>query len=122
MSCEAVTSCHIRVAVSSRPKYRSVSRFSKTDSRSRIRTKTCAGTAPGSLNVSICTAPLEVPGLQVHDARGSFVQIAFYRASLRRNSDLRFLLPYVDFRLDARTERFQVRESLLCLLAPLPVW
>src|SRR6266849_9799956 len=54
---EAVTSCHIRVPVSSNPKYCSVSRFSKTDSRSRMRTRTWAGAAARSVEETIGAAP-----------------------------------------------------------------
>src|ERR1700687_5996571 len=67
---EAVTSCHIRVPVSSKPKYCSVSRFSKTDSRSRKRTRTWAGVAARSVNETIGTAPSGgTPGPQFHRAR-----------------------------------------------------
>src|SRR5882762_10360697 len=58
---EAVTSCHIRVPVSSNPKYCSVSRYSKTDSRSRKRTRTRVGVAARPVNETIGTAPRGEP-------------------------------------------------------------
>src|SRR5579859_2296055 len=51
-----VTTCHIRVPVSSRPKYRSVSRLSSTDSRSINRTSTCCGTTTRSASVNIAAS------------------------------------------------------------------
>src|SRR5882672_5262029 len=59
---ESMASCHIRVPVSSKPKYRSVSRFSSTDSRSKNRTNTCAGAAARSRKDSITTAPRGIHG------------------------------------------------------------
>src|SRR5258708_5192816 len=66
---EPVTSCHIRMPVSSNPKYCSVSRFSKTDSRSKMRTRTWVGVAARSANETIGTAPRGNPGSQFHRAR-----------------------------------------------------
>src|SRR5436190_8034956 len=66
---EPVTSCHIRVPVSSKPKYCSVSRFSKTDSRSKMRTRTWVGVAARFANETIGTAPRGNPGFQFHRAR-----------------------------------------------------
>src|SRR5436305_12551408 len=63
------TSCHIRVPVSSKPKYCSVSRFSKTDSRFKIRTRTGVGVAARSANETVGTAPRGNPGSQIHGAR-----------------------------------------------------
>src|SRR6266850_1694421 len=59
---ESMASCHILVPVSSKPKYRSVSRFSSTDSRSKNRTNTCAGAAARSRKDSITTAPRGIHG------------------------------------------------------------
>src|SRR5271165_5329811 len=53
----AVTNCHMRVPVSSNPKYRSVSRFNSTDSLSRKRTSTCGKTSARSANDTIGPAP-----------------------------------------------------------------
>src|SRR5262245_21698297 len=94
---EVVSNCHIRVPVSSRPKYCSVSRFSRTDSWSRGRTSTCWGTEARSLNGGIGTTPLSL------DAR---------------NFLLRLLLSYVDLGVYTRAEGFQVVQALFCLSAP----
>src|SRR5713226_992204 len=101
----AVTSCHIRVPVSSNPKYSSVSRFSRTDSRSTKRTRTWAGVAARSVNETIGSAPPGEPGTKKQS-----------------RTWLRLLLLQINFRLDACAERLQVRQSLLCLLTPRPVW
>src|SRR2546426_528566 len=90
---ETVTSCHIRVPVSSKPKYCSVSRFNKTDSRSRKRTRTCPGAVARSVNDTVSTAPL----------------LAF----------LRLLLLHVDFDVDPRRHQLKLFQSLLGLLPPL---
>src|SRR5258708_5399005 len=80
---EPVTSCNIRVPVSSNPKYCSVSRFSKTDSRSRKRTKTWAGVAARSVNETIGTVLQGNPGTHVHRAREDAPRKAFYRGLAR---------------------------------------
>src|SRR6267143_2361742 len=77
---EAVTSCHIRVPVSSNPKYCSVSRFNKTDSRSRKRTRTWAGVAARSVNETIGTAPPGEPPALNSPAHGRAApRKVFYR-------------------------------------------
>src|SRR5260370_37133781 len=86
---EPVTSCNIRVPVSSNPKYCSVSRFSKTDSRSRKRTKTWAGVAARSVNETIGTVLQGNPGTHVHRAREDAPakhSTGDWRASLRAYS------------------------------------
>src|SRR5260370_31151731 len=101
----AVTSCHIRAPVSSNPKYSSVSMFSRTASRSTKRTRTWLGAAARSVNETIGTAP-----------QGETRPEKWSRILLR------LLLLHIDFRLDACAERLQVRQALLCLLTPRPVW
>src|SRR5260370_10296390 len=76
---EPINNCHMRVPVSSNPKYCSVSRFSKTDSRSRTRTRTWAGVAARSANETIGTTPPSEPGAQFDCAREEILSIAFYR-------------------------------------------
>src|SRR5882672_4340649 len=76
---EPVTSCHMRVPVSSSPKYCSVSRFSKTDSRSKRRTRTWVGVAALSVNETIGTAPPgNFPALH-STARVDYPSTVFYR-------------------------------------------
>src|SRR4030088_2867856 len=80
---EAVTTCHIRVPVSSNPKYCSVSRFSRTDSRSRKRIRTWAGVAARSVNETISAAPSGEPPAFSFTARGRIAPCkAFYRGLL----------------------------------------
>src|SRR5260370_22484179 len=77
---DPVNNCHMRVPVSSNPKYCSVSRFSRTDSRSRTRTRTWAGVAARSANETIGTAPPgETPSPQFHRAREDRSLRVFYR-------------------------------------------
>src|ERR1700676_107415 len=52
-----VTSSHIRVPVASKPKYRSLSRFSNTDSPSSCRIRTFGGTTARMVNSTIFWAP-----------------------------------------------------------------
>src|SRR5712692_6219880 len=87
---EPVTSCHIRVPVSSNPKYCSVSRFSKTASRSRKRTRTWVGVAARSVNETIGTAPPgEAPAVN-STARGRIAPgRVFYRGLPRFATYLR---------------------------------
>src|SRR5208337_1802804 len=60
---EDVSSSHMRVPVVSNPKYFSVARFSKTDSPSRCRTRTCSGTTTRLVNGIIrCFSCPCVPG------------------------------------------------------------
>src|SRR6266850_467584 len=79
---ESMASCHIRVPVSSKPKYRSVSRFSSTDSRSKNRTNTCAGTAVRSAKDSISTAPRGIHGHILAVRWRNTPAALFYRGSL----------------------------------------
>src|SRR5713226_6536552 len=76
---EPVNNCHMRVPVSSNPKYCSVSRFSKTDSRSRRRTNTWLGVAARSVNETIGTTPPEEPRAYFFHARGDFPSKVFNR-------------------------------------------
>src|SRR5690348_17202807 len=86
---EAVTSCHMRVPVSSRPKYCSVSRFSKTASWSRSRTSTCVGAAARSLNVTIRTTPLQTLAARFAARPQFLVRRVFYRGLPRFATDSR---------------------------------
>src|SRR5258708_16699478 len=68
---EPTNHCHMRVPVSSNTKDCQVSRFRKTDSRSRTRTRTWAGVAARSANETIGTTPPREPGAQFDRAGGN---------------------------------------------------
>src|SRR5260370_1707686 len=126
---EAVTSCHIRVPISSKPKYCSVSRFSNTASRSRKRTRACAGATARPANENIGTAPPREPrpsnsvcarGLpQAEYSTGHCHASPRARHTRKRSIELsRFLFLHIYLGVDTRSDLLQSIEPLFGLLAP----